>query len=89
MEDHSEEQIATAIDLVVVTRRLAGGRRVVTSLSEVSRGAGGEAVLDECVTFDASEGTWSMGHEPGFVASAVLDGVLEEGEVRRWRSCFR
>ncbi|MCR8907740.1 CpaF family protein [Thermophilibacter sp. ET337] len=87
--DLIEEQIATAIDLVVVTRRLAGGRRVVTSLSEVSRGVGGEAVLDECVTFDASEGTWSMGHEPGFVASAVLDGVLEEGEVRRWRSCFR
>ena len=87
--DLIEEQIATAIDLVVVTRRLAGGRRVVTSLSEVSRGAGGEAVLDECVTFDASEGTWSMGHEPGFVASVVLDGVLEEGEVRRWKSCFR
>ena len=83
-----EEQIATAIDLIVVTRRLSDGRRVVTSLSEVSRGEGGQALLDECVTFDFVDRTWALGHEPRFVGAALADGILTEEEVQRWRSCF-
>ena len=83
-----EEQIATAIDLIVVTRRLSDGRRVVTSLSEVSRGEGGQALLDECVTFDFVDRTWALGHEPRFVGVALADGILTEEEVQRWRSCF-
>lgn len=83
-----EEQIATAIDLIVVTRRLADGTRLVTSLTEVSRADDGSACLDECVGFSAADRSWLLEHEPAFVARAVEDGVLDAKEVERWRSCL-
>lgn len=84
-----EEQIATAIDLIVVTRRLSDGGRVVTSMSEVSRAPGGAAQLDERVSFEVASRAWRLESEPCFVAAALSDGILEEEEVERWRSCFR
>ena len=86
--DLIEEQIATAIDLIVVTRRLADGARLVTSLTEVSRAPDGSARLDECVSFSLGERSWALGREPAFVARAVEDGVLDKGEVELWRSCL-
>ena len=83
--DLREEQIATAIDLVVVTRRLADGSRFVTSLTEVTRADDGSAQLDECVSFSLARRSWSLEREPSFLARAVDDGVLDEGEVRAWR----
>lgn len=80
-----EEQIATAIDLVVMMRRLADGRRVVTSMTEVSRGEDGGALLEECVLFDRSDRSWRLVREPAFVGRAIDDGMLDEGEVGRWR----
>ncbi len=80
-----EEQIATAIDLIVVTRRLADGTRLVTSLSEVARGPGGAAELTECVSFDQAARSWHLSSEPLFVGRGVADGSLEEKEVERWR----
>ena len=81
-----EEQIATAIDLFVITRRLSDGSRVVTSLTEVSRGPGGEVQLDERVGYVAAERAWRLEVEPAFVAVAVEDGVIDGEEVERWRS---
>ena len=86
--DLIEEQIATAINLIVVTRRLADGARPVTSLTEVSRAPGGSARLDECVSFSLGDRSWALGREPAFVARAVEDGVLDKGEVELWRSCL-
>ncbi|HIZ18951.1 MAG TPA: CpaF family protein [Candidatus Olsenella stercoravium] len=86
--DLIEEQIATAINLIVVTRRLADGARLVTSLTEVSRAPGGSARLDECVSFSLGDRSWALGREPAFVARAVEDGVLDKGEVELWRSCL-
>ena len=86
--DLIEEQIATAIDLIVVTRRLADGARLVTSLTEVSRAPDGSARLDECVSFSLGDRSWALGREPAFVARSVEDGVLNEGEVERWKSCW-
>lgn len=86
--DLIEEQIATAIDLIVVTKRLADGARLVTSLTEVSRAPDGSARLDECVSFSLGDRSWALGREPAFVARSVEDGVLDEGEVERWRSCL-
>lgn len=80
-----EEQIATAIDLIVVTRRLADGTRLVTSMSEVARGPDGEAELTECVSFGPAARSWRLSREPGFVGRGVDDGVLDEREVERWR----
>ena len=84
--DLIEEQIATAIDLIVVTRRLADGTRLVTSLTEVSRAPDGSAQLDERVSFSLAERSWTLASEPAFVARAVEDGVLDGGEVELWRS---
>lgn len=81
-----EEQVATAIDLIVVTRRLADGTRLVTSLTEVSRAPDGSARLDERVGFSVSDRTWRLEREPAFVGRAVEDGVLDGEEVERWRS---
>ena len=86
--DLIEEQIATAIDLIVVTRRLSSGRRVITSMSEVSRAEDGSALLEECVSFDRGSLSWRLVREPGFIASAVEDGVLMRGEVDPWRESF-
>ena len=83
-----EEQIATAINLIVVTRRLASGRRVVTSMTEVSRAPDGSARLDECVSFDRGSLSWHLRREPEFVGRSVADGVLAGEEVREWREFF-
>ena len=64
--------------------------RYITTTHEVgwSRGAkSGDLV--ECVSFDVAERSWKLVREPVFVAQAVCDGILDEGEVERWRSSFR
>ena len=86
--DLIEEQIATAINLIVVTRRLASGRRVVTSMTEVSRAQDGSARLEECVSFDRGALSWELVREPAFVGRSVSDGVLAREEVREWRALF-
>ena len=86
--DLIEEQIATAINLVVVTRRLPSGRRVVASMTEVSRAQDGSAQLDECVSFDRGTLSWELRQEPAFVGRSVSDGVLAGEEVREWRGLF-
>lgn len=83
-----EEQIATAINLIVVMRRLASGRRVVASMTEVSRAADGSAHLEECVSFDRGTSRWRLRAEPEFVEAAVSDGILPWEEVREWRASF-
>ncbi|MDO4428643.1 MAG: CpaF family protein [Atopobiaceae bacterium] len=83
-----EEQIATAINLIVVMRRLADGSRVVSSLTEVSRAPDGSARLDERVSFSLAERSWSLEAEPAFVRRAEEDGILSSEEVREWRRCF-
>ena len=80
-----EEQIATAIDLIVVTQRLVDGTRLVSTLTEVSRGPGGEALLEECVSFELASRSWSLRREPSFVEDSLEVGLLEEGEVSEWR----
>ncbi len=83
-----EEQIATAVNLIVVTRRLASGRRVVASMTEVSRAEDGSARLEERVAFDRGTNSWRLLEEPAFVERAVADGILPREEVREWRASF-
>ena len=79
-----EEQVATALDLIVMSRRMADGTRVVSSTCEVGRARDGSVELHELVSFDVSGRGWHLEHEPAFLADAVADGVLDEGEVRQW-----
>lgn len=84
--DIIEEQIATAIDLIVMSRRLSDGTRLITSVTEVGWADGGIR-LRECVSFDLTSRTWCLTCEPSFVRRAVSEGILDAGEVEAWRDC--
>lgn len=68
-----EEQIATALNLVVMSKRIAGGGRRITSLSEVSRTDDGGVHLIPCVTYDEVCDRWRLSRLPSFTRHA-LDG---------------
>ena len=84
--DIIEEQIATAVDLLVMSTRLPDGSRAIASLCEVSRAQGGGVELKECVSFDIAGKAWSLVREPRFLGRAVELGVVTSEEVERWRS---
>ena len=79
-----EEQVAMALDLVVVTRRLPGGRRVVAELVEVSRGPAGSVDLTPVVTCDDAGDAWDLVCTPSFVGKAVHQGLATAEEVAPW-----
>lgn len=80
-----EEQVATALDLVVMGRRMSDGSRVVSSMSGVRRTAQGRVALEEVVGFDVASRAWRLVREPGFVERGLVEGSLEPREVDRWR----
>lgn len=84
-----EEQVSTALDLIVMSKRLAGGARRITSLSEVSRSVEGRVSLSECVSYDEGRDAWRLVRLPSFVDAAVRDRLLDGGEVRRWKSSLQ
>ena len=80
-----EEQVATALDLIVMSRRMPDGSRVVSSTCEVERDEAGGVVLRELVSFDSATRSWRLVEVPRFVEKAVREGLLGEGEVVEWR----
>ncbi len=80
-----EEQIAMALDGVVMSVRKPGGARYVSSFTGISRAEGGGVRLTEYVSFDPVAEEWRLVEEPPFVESAVRAGALDEGEVAEWR----
>ncbi|MCI1666374.1 MAG: CpaF family protein [Atopobiaceae bacterium] len=85
--DIIEEQVSTAIDLIVMSRRMPDGSRAIGPTSVVSRGVDGGVALEEVVSFDAATREWRLVREPGFVRAALEAGLLDEEEVSGWRSC--
>ncbi len=81
-----EEQVASALDLVVMGKRLAGGKRRVTSASAVGRAPDGTVALEPVVAYDELADRWTLVREPGFVAEGLAGGLLGEREVETWRS---
>ena len=81
-----EEQIAMALDGIVMSVRTADGRRYVSSYTGVSRGAGGGVELTEYVSFDPVDRVWKLVREPPFIERALRAGLLDEEEVAPWRS---
>lgn len=86
--DLIEEQVATAVDLIVMSKRLAKGQRRVTSTSLVERSEGGGVRLTEIVSFDEANNRWQLVQEPPFIGQALATGQLGDEEVARWRSGF-
>ena len=84
--DIIEEQVATAIDLIVMSNRFPDGSRCITSMAGVSRAEDGGVSLETLVDFDQAARTWTLVREPPFVARVVEAGVATEEEVRVWRS---
>ncbi len=85
-----EEQVSTALDLIVMSRRLKDGRRAITELAEVGRLEGGRVGLETCVEYRLADHGWTLVREPCFLAEAVECGLLDKGEVEAWRrSCSR
>lgn len=82
------EQIATALDFIVMARRMPDGTRCISSLSSVTRSEEGEVRLSECVHFDDVERTWTLVREPAFVEECLREKTLVNEEVEAWRrSC--
>ncbi|MDM8300468.1 CpaF family protein [Collinsella tanakaei] len=84
--DLIEEQIAMALDAIVMSVRTPDGHRYVSSYTGVARGAAGGVELTEYVSFDAATRTWDLIEEPPFIAEGLRSGALREKEVERWRS---
>ena len=84
--DLIEEQIASALDGIVMSERQASGKRFVGSYTGVSRGASGSVALTPYVSFDSTARSWTLVEEPPFVAEAVRAGSLDGKEVAAWRA---
>jgi Flp pilus assembly CpaF family ATPase len=72
-------QIASAIDLVVHISRLAGGRRVVTQIAEVSGvdPRNGDVQVTDIFNFRNGQSLQPTGYLPSFIDSMIAKGLLE------------
>ena len=84
--DLIEEQIAMALDGIVMSQRIPDGRRFVSSFTGVTRTPEGGVQLGEYVSFDPATTTWLLLREPPFIAEGVRSGAIAREEVERWRS---
>lgn len=79
-----EENVASAIDVVVQTSRFKDGRRFISAIAELTRAPDAPCVavrVFERRGLDV-EGVWKA--KPSWLDEAVDRGVLDEGEVRSW-----
>ncbi len=81
-----EGQIATALDFMVMTGRLPSGARRVEGLTACGRSGQGTVELEECVAYDRHVDRWFLVREPEYVGLAQRRGLVEPGEVERWRA---
>jgi pilus assembly protein CpaF len=69
------EQIVSAVKLIVHSRRTAGGRRVISSIAEVSGLEGDQFTMGEIFTRDEARGLASTGYVPRLRERLVERGV--------------
>lgn len=81
-----EEQVASALDLVVMGRRMTDGTRRITSACTVGRAADGSVALTPVVAYDEAENRWDLVREPAFVDECLRAGLLDREEVEAWRA---
>ena len=73
--DLIEEQIAMALDGIVMSVRTPHGERYVSSYTGVSRAVGGGVALTEYVHFDAARKRWELQEEPPYDAAELAEGA--------------
>lgn len=71
-----EEQISTALDFVVMSKRFHQGKRAITSLSSVTRTENGHVALREIVRFDAEQHQWQLLEIPAYYWEAKRAGLV-------------
>jgi pilus assembly protein CpaF len=84
--DIIEEQVSTALDAIVMSKRLASGERRVGSFCEVCRGSDGKAELKPIVIYDDVRDSWKFVREPAFIETAIGQGLTTREWVNSWRS---
>ena len=90
-----QEQVVSALDLIVQQDRTSGGQRRITQIavraSELGAGAA-PGFYVAAVRWDKKRGFYHWTHEPAFVSQLCLDGIATEQEVGKWRQevqlCF-
>ncbi len=76
------QQVSSAIQLVVQSRRMVGGRRKVTNVSEVTGMEGDQIQVHDLFAFEQS-GVDSEGHSQGqFIATGIRPRCIERIEHR-------
>jgi pilus assembly protein CpaF len=83
-----EEQIASALDLIVHIARSANGTRKVVSVCGCSGGRDG-VLLEPLVQFDEVSGSYCWHGAPDWLEHAVLQGTLVGSEVEQWRDSLQ
>ena len=83
-----EEQISTAIDLIVQQDRFPDGSRRVTSVTSCS-GDGRRVRLDPVVTYDRSMRRYRYHRPPDWLDDLPMLEVATKEEVRAWKSRVR
>lgn len=82
--DVIEEQIASALDLIVMQARLGDGKRLVTELCRVSRGEDGGVKLENLVDFNSSTRTYALSHPDELMQKVNAIERLSKDEVSTW-----
>ena len=78
-------QVASAIQLIVQSQRLGGGRRKVTRVSEITGMEGEHITMHDVFTFEQT-GVDNNGHAVGhFVCNGIRPKALERIEARGLR----
>jgi pilus assembly protein CpaF len=80
-----EEQIGSAIDLIVQIDRFADGSRRVTQVCGC-RTDQGKVVLDALVNWDQAQQSYVWKSSPSWLQSAALLPMVDESEVVAWHS---
>ncbi|MDD5806940.1 MAG: CpaF family protein [Eggerthellales bacterium] len=83
--DVIEDIIASALDVVVQVARHRNGKRFVSGLAQVEKGSDGGCEVRALYErrSPAEQGVWHG--EPPWIEEAVQSGLIDRGEVQRWR----
>lgn len=80
-----EDQIATALDFIVLQQRMPDGSRKVTGLSGVSRKANGGVSLKTYLEYCYADKAWHLLEEPEFIQELPIRGIVDGKELEAWR----
>lgn len=84
-----EENIASAIDVVVQTSRYKDGRRFISAIAELSRACDAPCIATRMFERRGLDVAGSWKTTPSWLEDALERGVVDEGEVSTWlETCF-